>query len=163
MFNVCRQYDAKAWSLEITQLRTAALPIYTYFIKYVIISSSQWHFKKYYLAPSITYSELHYGKSDHSEKHTHTISFLVIRQYYINTHIDIYFIYIHLCMYVCIYILSDNWRVFALCQVRNFITVSFKTQNNPLTYYLFYQLFCIISVMEWMLYILGDKADVCSF
>lgn len=79
MFNVCRQYNAQAWSLEITQLGIAELPIYAYFIKSVIISSSQWHFKNYYLAQSITRSELLNGKSDHSEKHTrtHTNSLLV--------------------------------------------------------------------------------------
>lgn len=133
MFNVCRPCNAKAWSLEITQLRTAALPIYAYFIKYVSIDSSQWHFKNYYFAQSITYSELLCGKSDHSEQHTHahTTSLLVIR------------------LRVCIYI-YDNCRVSAMCQGRNFVTVSFETQNNPLTDLLLilYLLCCIVSVME---------------
>lgn len=47
-----------------TQLGIVELPIYAYFIKYVNISSSQWHLKNYYLTQVITHSEPLSGKSD---------------------------------------------------------------------------------------------------
>lgn len=60
-----------AWSLRITQLWTAALPIYAYFIKHITSFSLNGICHYYYVAQSTTYSEILYGKSHHSEEHTH--------------------------------------------------------------------------------------------
>lgn len=74
MFNVCRQHNAKACSLGITQLGYATFPIYAYF-KYVISSFSS---RIFYLS-SINYIciEFYYDKYAFQGAHIYAITLLV--------------------------------------------------------------------------------------
>ena len=75
MFNVCRQHNAKAYSLGIAQLGSATFPIYAYF-KYFISSSSSWIF--YLSSINGICIELPYDKCAFQVVYTNIITLLVI-------------------------------------------------------------------------------------